>query len=90
MTNERLKELLMMVLEDKSSNYLCNRVSNIFFYNHNIKIDEINSVREYMYVNRPFKNRYGAWWYDSDYTTHDEYMKAKHEWLQNLINKLQQ
>lgn len=89
MTDERLKEILQMVLEDRSSDYLCYRLEYIW-NSYSIDDDEYIFVNTYMFRRRPFKHRKIYWW-ASDYTTkieYEEWLQIKHTWLQNLINEL--
>lgn len=58
MTNERLKEILQMVLENRDSDYLCIRLRSIPDVNH----IEYDLVREYMFARRPDKSREVYWW----------------------------
>lgn len=88
MTNERLKEILQMVLE-QGRYYLCNRITDL----KNLKLideHEENFVINYMTDRRPDKNRIVFWWGIGPDSIIGEktWIEQKHEWLQNLINEL--
>lgn len=87
MTNERLKEILGMVMDDRSSCFLCNRFTRLRIKRF---VDESESkfVIDYMFERRPFIEREFFWWGSIHSIGYEAWLQAKHDWLQKLIDEL--
>lgn len=89
MTNEILKEILIMVLEDESSGYLCDRLVTILSFG-NINHSERIYVKEYMFARKPNSSDSSFWWGVRPFLSNEygNWLQQKHDWLQKLIDEL--
>lgn len=87
MTNRRLEEILQMILEHRVSPFLCDRLDEIWNEGH-INKAEFHFVNKYMSDRTPDNSGAMFWWGMTPDTGFDQWLQIKHNWLQNLINKL--
>lgn len=76
-----------MVIKDRSSCFLCNRLKHLYD-NDYINITEANFVIDYMFLRRPNLHVSTYWWGNAPSTGFKDWLQAKHDWLQKLIDEL--
>lgn len=89
MTNERLKEILQMVLESRDSDYLCIRFGYLI-KRKLIKGCESDYAINYLRTRRPKNGNIILWWgfAPCTFSEYSKWLKQKHDWLQKLIDEL--
>ena len=89
MTNERLKDILGMVLDDISSGYLCDRLIDILS-DGDINNSERLYVNDYMFERKPNNSGSEFWWgvMPELADEYENWIQQKHDWLQKLIDEL--